>query len=41
MGTRSIAAFFDKYQAVYSYSVGKDGMFRLRFLIARPDAGTR
>ena len=41
VGTRSIAAFFDKYQAVYSYSVGKDGMFRLRFLIARPDAGTR
>ena len=33
VGTRSIAAFFSKHQAVYQYSVTEDGMFRLRFLI--------
>ncbi len=37
-GTRSIAAFFAKYKAVYQYSVTEDGMFRLRFLVNRPHA---
>ena len=36
VGTRSIAAFFSKYKAVYQYSVTEDGMFRLQFLINRP-----
>lgn len=35
IGTRSIAAFFAKYSAVYQYSMTEDGMFRLRFLINR------
>lgn len=35
VGTRSIAAFFAKYKAVYQYSITEDGMFRLQFLINR------
>ncbi|MDO4270940.1 MAG: GHKL domain-containing protein [Eubacteriales bacterium] len=36
VGTRSMAAFFEKYKAVYQYKLTDDGMFRLRFLIGRP-----
>ena len=36
LGTRSIAAFMKKYDAVYSYKLS-DGVFHFQFLINRPD----